>query len=81
MKRLLVVVGLTLSTIGLSSQAKPKPMMVVNAFTTAEGVELPYDMKLIQTQLVAEELCVPFSRVTWYCSGVNCACGSEAMRT
>jgi hypothetical protein len=54
MKRLLVVVGLTLSTIGLSSQAKPKPMMVVNAFTTAEGVELPYDMKLIQTQLVAE---------------------------
>lgn len=52
MKRLLVVVGLTLSTIGLSSQAKP--VMIVNAFTTAQGVELPYDMKMIQSQLVAE---------------------------
>jgi uncharacterized protein DUF4410 len=52
MTRLLVVVVLALSTIGLSSQAKP--VMVVNAFTTAEGVELPYDMKMIQSQLVAE---------------------------
>jgi Domain of unknown function (DUF4410) len=52
MKRLLVVVGLTLSTISLSSQARP--VMVVNAFTTAQGVELPYDMKMIQSQLVAE---------------------------
>jgi len=52
MKRLLIVVGLTLSTIGLSSQTRP--VMVVNAFTTAQGVELPYDMKLIQSQLVAE---------------------------
>jgi uncharacterized protein DUF4410 len=52
MKRLLVVVGLAVSTLSLSSQTKP--VMVVNAFTTAKDVELPYDMKIIQSQLVAE---------------------------
>jgi uncharacterized protein DUF4410 len=53
MKRFLpIVVALVVSTIGLTSQEKPK--LVVNAFTVAQGIELPYDMKLLQTQLVAE---------------------------
>ena len=51
-KCLLLVVGLAVSTIGLSSQGKR--VIVVQAFTVATGVELPYDMKLMQTQLVAE---------------------------
>jgi hypothetical protein len=53
MKRcLLLVVGLVVSTIGLSSQGKS--VVVVQPFTVASGIELPYDMKLMQTQLVAE---------------------------
>jgi hypothetical protein len=36
----------------LSSQ--DKPTLVVNAFTTASGVELPYDLKQLHGQLVAE---------------------------
>jgi len=51
-KCLLVVIGLAVSNIGLSSHGKR--VLVVNAFTVAPGVELPYDMKLMQTQLVAE---------------------------
>ncbi len=51
-KWLLLMVGFALSTIGLSSQGKP--VIVVQAFTTATGVELPYDLKLMQPQLVAE---------------------------
>jgi len=48
----LLVIGLALSPIALSSQ--DKPVIVVKAFTTSSGVALPYDMKLMQTQLVAE---------------------------
>ena len=51
-KCLLVVIGLAVSIIGLSSQGKR--VLVVKAFTVAPGVELPYDMKLMQAQLVAE---------------------------
>ena len=51
-KCLLLIVGLALSTYGLSAQGKPT--IVVRAFTVAAGVELPYDMKLMQTQLVPE---------------------------
>jgi uncharacterized protein DUF4410 len=51
-KCLLLTVGLALSAITLSSQGKP--VIVVHAFTTASGVDLPYDMKLMQTQLVPE---------------------------
>lgn len=51
-KCLLLTVGLALSAIALSSQGKP--VIVVQAFTTASGVDLPYDMKLMQTQLVPE---------------------------
>ena len=51
-KCLIVVIGLAVSIVGLSSQGKR--LLVVKAFTVAPGVELPYDMKLMQTQLVAE---------------------------
>ena len=51
-KCLLLIVGLLVSTVGLSAQGKP--VIVVQAFTTAPGVELPYDLTLMQTQLVAE---------------------------
>jgi hypothetical protein len=51
-KCLLLIVGLAASTIGLSAQGKR--VLVVQPFTVASGVELPYDMKLMQTQLVAE---------------------------
>jgi hypothetical protein len=64
-KGLVVVIGLTVLTIGLSSQGKR--VLVVKAFTVAPSVELPYDMKLMQTQLVAElkvELGKEFTIVT-----------------
>jgi hypothetical protein len=48
----LFVAALALSTVGLSSQGKS--FIVVRPFTTASDVALPYDMKLLQTQLVAE---------------------------
>jgi uncharacterized protein DUF4410 len=44
--------GLLLSAAALSSQGKP--LVVVQPFTTASGVDLPYDMKAMQTQLVPE---------------------------
>ena len=53
MKRcLLVVAMLALSAVALASQAKP--VIVVNPFSVSPGVQLPYDMKLLQAQLVAE---------------------------
>jgi len=51
-KCLLLVIGLALSPIALSSQNKP--VIVVHVFTAASGVDLPYDMKLMHPQLVAE---------------------------
>ena len=51
-KCLLLTIGLALFAIALNSQGKP--VIVVKTFTTASGVELPYDMKLMQTQLVPE---------------------------
>jgi hypothetical protein len=51
-KSWLLVTGFVLSTIGLSSQGKP--VIVVQAFTASAGVELPYDLKLLQPQLVAD---------------------------
>ena len=51
-RQLLVVITLVAATIGLSSQSRP--VMVVKPFTTAAGVELPYDLKQMQGQLVAE---------------------------
>jgi hypothetical protein len=51
-KRLIVVVGLALSAVGVSSQAQP--VIVVQPFTASAGVTLPYDLKQMQGQLVAE---------------------------
>ena len=50
--RLLLMIGLALAPIALFSQGRP--VMVVQVFTTSPGVELPYDLKLLQTQLLAE---------------------------
>jgi hypothetical protein len=50
--RSLVVVGVLLAQIAASSQAKPA--LVVQPFKTAPDVALPYDLSLLQTQLVAE---------------------------
>ena len=51
-KGLLLAIGMALSAVALSTQGKP--VIVVKVFTTASGVELPYDMKLMQTQLIPE---------------------------
>ena len=51
MRKWLIAV-LLLSAVGLSSQGKR--VIVVQPFTVAAGVELPYDMKLLQPQLVAD---------------------------
>ncbi len=51
-KRLVLAVGLIFFVTAHASQGKP--VIVVNAFTKAAGVELPYDMKLLQTQLLPE---------------------------
>lgn len=50
--RLLVVVGLALAPSVALAQAKPT--LVVQLFKTGPDVALPYDLGLLQTQLVAE---------------------------
>src|SRR5688572_3546695 len=47
-----LIVAMAMSAMELSSQGKP--VLVVHPFTTAAGVELPYDLKQMQPQLVAE---------------------------
>jgi hypothetical protein len=51
-KTFVVVLALALSAAPVSSQNRPT--LVINTFTTASGVELPYDLKQMQPQLVAE---------------------------
>ena len=51
-KHWLLVVGLTLWPVALSAQ--DKPVIVVQVFTTAAGVTLPYDMKLMHAQIIPE---------------------------
>ena len=48
----LLAVTLALAPVILSAQ--DKPTLVVNPFTTGSGVELPYDLKQLHGQLVAE---------------------------
>ena len=48
----LLFLALTIAPPAVSAQVKP--VLAVQAFTTAPDVALPYDMKLLQTQLVAE---------------------------
>ena len=47
-----LIVGVLTFTVSLSSQ--DRAMLVVHPFTIAPGVELPYDMDVMQKQLVAE---------------------------
>ena len=51
-KHWLLVAGLSLWPAALAAQ--DKPVIVVQPFTTAAGVNLPYDMKLMQAQLIPE---------------------------
>ncbi len=53
MKLWLLVLGLALAPIALSSP-QAKPVIVVKVFTTSPDVALPYDLKQLQAQLVAE---------------------------
>lgn len=50
--RALVIAGLVLLPTVVSAQGKPT--LVVQPFKTAPDVALPYDLNLLQTQLVAE---------------------------
>ena len=47
-----LIIGVVLAAVSLSSQGKR--VIVVQPFTVAAGVELPYDMKLLQPQLIAD---------------------------
>ena len=47
-----LIAGLVMSTVGLSSQGKR--VIVVQPFTLSAGVELPYDTKQLQPQLIAD---------------------------
>ena len=49
----LFVLGLALVAVAFAAP-ESKPVIVVNVFTTSPGVTLPYDMKQMQAQLVAE---------------------------
>lgn len=51
-KWLVLLVGIGFSTITVWSQGKS--IIVVQPFATGPGVDLPYDMKLLQTQLIPE---------------------------
>jgi hypothetical protein len=51
-RRLLLSIVLALAPFVVSGQGKP--VLVVNVFTTADGVALPYDTKQLHDQLVAE---------------------------
>jgi hypothetical protein len=48
----LVVLALILTS--TASAAQTRPALVVNTFTTAAGVEVPYDLKQLHPQIVAE---------------------------
>lgn len=50
--KLLAAAGIALSTVSAYSQGKPT--LVIQPFTAAQGVELPYDLKQLQAQLVAD---------------------------
>ena len=49
---LMVLVLQTVLAFDLAAQSKP--VLIVNPFSAAEGVELPYDLELLKSQLVAE---------------------------
>jgi len=49
-----LAVGLLLAALSASVFAQSKPVIVVKPFTAVSGVAWPYDMKQMQSQLVAE---------------------------
>lgn len=53
MKRAVLLLA-ALAIASLAASAQVKPVLAVHAFSTAPDVALPYDTKLLQTQLVAE---------------------------
>lgn len=53
MKKLLLI-AFSLVSVTMNPHAQEKPVIVVEPFTVASGIDLPYDMKMLQTQLVAE---------------------------
>ncbi len=52
MLKRVIAIALALAPVVLSAQEKPT--LIVKAFTTAQGVDLPYDLKQLHGQLVAE---------------------------
>ena len=48
-----LVVGVVFLTCAVRMSSQSKPVLVVEPFTAAAGVELPYDLKQMQGQLVA----------------------------
>ena len=48
------VLAFALALAPLALSAQHKPTLIVNPFTTGQGVELPYDLKQLHGQLVAE---------------------------
>ena len=48
------VLAFALALAPLALSAQDKPTLIVNPFTTGQGVELPYDLKQLHGQLVAE---------------------------
>ena len=53
MKKLLLN-AFSLAFVTMEFRAQSKPVIIVEPFTVASGVDVPYDVKLLQTQLVAE---------------------------
>lgn len=51
---LLLTVAFAVTTAPMAMRAQVRPVLAVQAFTTASDVTLPYDLKLLQTQMVAE---------------------------
>lgn len=49
-----LLMALAVMLIAAAAPAQDRPVLVISPFTTAADVSLPYDLTLLQTQLVAE---------------------------
>jgi len=54
MKTCLLFLTMAIALHPASAFSQGKPVIVIQPFTTATGVQLPYDLKQMQAQLVAE---------------------------
>src|SRR3954470_8321533 len=54
MKRCLCLFAMTTALLPAIVFSQAKPVIVIQPFTLATGVQLPYDLKQMQAQLVAE---------------------------